>query len=76
MCSLNMAEVISDLENGIHNKKTMFCRQSGTALGDKHGRDRGNAMPGYVGGDADVTGIKWIKCSSKPHNMACPEHPP
>ncbi|NLX85648.1 MAG: ornithine cyclodeaminase [Clostridiales bacterium] len=76
---LNMAEVISDLEKvfELHNKKD-YVLPTKVALrwGDKHSEEtigRINAMPGYVGGDADVAGIKWIgSAPQNPHKYGLP----
>jgi N-[(2S)-2-amino-2-carboxyethyl]-L-glutamate dehydrogenase len=72
-CSgLNMKKVIDTMEKvfSIHDKED-YVLPNKTALrwGDLESettKGRINSMPGYIGGDFDVSGIKWI--SSAPQN--------
>ncbi len=76
---LNMAHVISDLEKvfELHNKKD-YVLPPKVALrwGDMHSEEtigRINAMPGYVGGEVDIAGIKWIgSAPQNPHKYGLP----
>ncbi|PAB59765.1 ornithine cyclodeaminase [Anaeromicrobium sediminis] len=67
-----MKDVIDDLEKVfiLHNKKDyVLPYKVSLRWGDKHTeetRGRINAMPGYVGGDTNIAGIKWI--GSGPQN--------
>lgn len=69
---LDMKNIIVDLENmfKIHNKKEYILPlKSVLRWGDKHSEEtigRINAMPGYIGEDIDIAGIKWI--GSGPQN--------
>lgn len=69
---LDMASTIEDLERLMvlhHNEETIVPAKVALRWGDVHTeetRGRINAMPGYIGGDIDIAGIKWI--SSAPQN--------
>ncbi len=69
---LDMAKTIEDLEEvfKLHHKgDTVVPAKVALRWGDIHSeetRGRINAMPGHVGGNVDVSGIKWI--ASAPQN--------
>jgi ornithine cyclodeaminase len=52
-------ETVEDAFRLHYQKKTNLPYKTVLDLGERE-RGRGNAMPGYVGGDYDVFGIKWI----------------
>lgn len=67
-----MAKTIEDLEEVLrlhHRGNTVVPAKVALRWGDRHSeetRGRINAMPGHVGGNVDVSGIKWI--ASAPMN--------
>lgn len=76
---LNIAEIINDLEKvfKLHYRGD-YVLPAKVALrwGDVHSEEtkgRINAMPGYVGGDVDAVGIKWIgSAPQNPHKYGAP----
>lgn len=72
--ALDMGAVIRDLEKVFvlhHRKDDVLPAKVALRWGDAHSeetRGRINAMPGYVGGDVNIAGIKWI--GSAPRNPA------
>jgi len=68
---LSMENVLEDLEKvfTLHNeKKYILPTKVALRWGDIHSeetRGRINAMPGYLGGDVDIAGIKWIGSAPK-----------
>jgi len=76
---LEMAGVIEDLENVFkvhHNKDYVLPAKTALRWGDAHSEEtkgRINAMPGYVGGNINMSGIKWIgSAPQNPHKYGLP----
>lgn len=67
---VSMRMVLDAVEDGfrLHHQGKAILPPKVVLDMDERQRGRGNAMPGYVGGDYDVFGIKWI--SGFPKNPA------
>jgi len=65
---LDMAATVQDMEDVFRLFGAGECELPSKAIlrwgdiGNEHTRGHINAMPGYVGGDYDMAGIKWIAC--------------
>ena len=75
----NIAEVMEDMRNvlSIRDKGDFMCPDKavmrwGHSIEDENTLGRINAMPGYVGGDYNMAGIKWIGSNPKNYLLGFP----